>query len=187
MDYRESIEVLKWHLTNTNLSGIESKVLLAMIINANYKAGTISISLNDIAVIIRSSKKTTAAALQTLLNVGAVTVISKGTGHAPTLYKIRSAENMDTLCTKEIKNPLYEDWVNTHYDLFHEIEDKITDLDPEECEECKESKNVRCEFHTYTMNKIKDSTGFREMLLWEADRPEPERTVKIISLPEGRK
>jgi biotin operon repressor len=184
MDYREIVEAEKWHLTNSGLSGLEIKVLFTMMLSANYKTGLLSISQDDLAKTLKISRQAVSKPIQKLLKIGAILQTSVGMGRAPSSFKIRSSEDMDLLCSKEVTNPEVYKWFRERDNLFFDFDTKVDHIG-HGCEECTE--DGMCHEHLLEKRDIENSPEGKARRLWISDHPEPAKMVKIISLPGGDK
>lgn len=178
LDYKKCVEILKWHSVYSELNGTEARVLMYMVTSANYKTGLFIGSQMELAEALSTSKQSVNKAIAELKKNEAILETKAGTGRMPATYRIRTAEDLNTLFVKEEKNEEYETWHAEKYRLFDEMEGRyyaVTDG----CTECDGETNL-CELCRLKTEKFKEREEYRRMLLWMADNPEPPSKVKMI-------
>ena len=176
MDYKQVVEVIRWHSLYSNFNSAESRIFMYMSSTANYKTSKLSVSYSEISTMLRIAKSTVAKAIDGLEKKKAISIENES-GRKSKLYKVRSTEELNAFFIVQSKNKLFEDW-HTREQQFQIIKDKHSEVG-EDCEECDDDD--LCPMHKYHQSKIESSTEWREYQLWLYDNPRPELWVNTIN------
>ena len=63
MDYKQTVETMKWHATYSELNGAEARVMMFIASSANYKTSKLSASYTELAQAVSLSKASVSKAM----------------------------------------------------------------------------------------------------------------------------
>ncbi len=181
MDYRETVDMLRWMAKNAKLSGTDARVLILIASEANYKSSEFSASYDEMAKVLRTTKQSVMLSVKRLEKSGAIKRLTDPVGRAPANYKIRSLDDLRLLHESEEFNLDWREWSKKRDDLFYEFEKSI-DADSEGCTECTDE--ALCIKHERSREAMLNSQQGREMRLWDSDNPAPKSRVKTVAFIE---
>lgn len=185
MDYKQIVELVRWHAVYSDLSGSEWALITFMAAESNHRTSRIKIGHAELAEALGMSKASATKSIRSLEQKQAITVVEKAIGRAVATYKIRTADELTDFFAVEQKNPELEVWYSTHLDMgrTHRRNDVMCAIE-DECEDCAEARAERglkmCERHGYLLAQVEASPAWRAHQLWLADNPEPPAKIKTI-------
>ena len=190
MDYKEKVELLKWHVQYSELNGTDAKTLGLLIADCNYKSGEIFVSLDDIAKTINASKVAVAKTINKLLKDEAIVLVEKSSGKRPSNYRVSNLERLNFLFEGSDKNPKQSKWEKSENELFDDVilEQNKIEEGRIGCKACKaENENIGdedewtlCTAHLFGQRDFESTTRYKKYKLWLMDNPEPSFKVRTI-------
>ena len=184
MDYKKKVELLGWHSKYVKLNGTESRLLNYLIFDCDYKTSDISLSYQDMANMIDSSKLGISKAIKKLLDENLIYLIEKGSGLKAANYRISTIDKLNYLYGKEEYNLCIRKWNEAHDNLFYDIHSEEMNLnyEIEECQECKDSdlESKLCINHYQLRKELEENILYRKRKLWLMDNPKPDSHIKTI-------
>lgn len=190
MDYKEKVELLKWHVQYSELNGTDAKTLGLLIADCNYKTGELFFSLDDIAQTINASKVAVAKSIAKLLKDESIVLVEKSSGKRPSNYRVSNLERLNFLFEGDVRNPNQSKWEKELIDSFgdvlrekHNIENKRAG-----CESCKDKNEglgddvtwELCITHQIEQVDFENTQRYKKYKLWLMDNPEPKFKVRTI-------
>lgn len=181
MDYKQTVDTIKFHALYSDLNGAESKIIMLMLSSANYKTGIYSGSYGEIAQVLGIAKTTVSKAIAGLIEKQAIAISGMPSGRSESSYRLRTADDLYEYFTKEEKNATIESWYQEEESLFGEVSFRYAQTYcSEECEECESDDNP-CAIHKYHRKKIEETQQYKDWQMWLKDNPKPEYTIKTIN------
>lgn len=180
MDYKEIARMLNWIVKNAKLTGAEARLLIMMATECNYKTGEFSSGYQDMADELKLSKQSIISATDRLEKLGAIKTMEKPTGKRPTVYKIRSMDDLILIHAVETVNPEWEKWKEKKMRIFGNLERKL-DMIGAGCQECfKDESEEMCDQHKDELKRLMRTNEGKEMTLWESDNPKPDFKIMMV-------
>jgi len=179
MDYKDIVEVMKWHSMYSELNGAEARVMMFMASTANYKTSKLSASYNELADELSLSKVSISKAIASLVLKKAIAIDDVAIGRMQATYKIRNANELTEYFEIEKSNSECDAWMNEEERLFGTLLSKIGDVG-EGCAECDLDHGKYCFSHAIQIKHIKDTQEHREYKMWRSDNPSPAYRIKTI-------
>lgn len=181
MDYKIKSDTVKWHVMYSDLTGAELKVLAYLITSSEYKTGKVSASYSEIADVLGLSKGGVKKVIAELAQKKAINVEESAVGRIQSVYRVRSAQELNAYYAKEVNNPE----ADAHYDeetrLWGQIIIRHGSIG-DDCPECEELPGEElCHRHTAMRKMLEDSQEWRDYKLWLADNPKPSQRIRQIN------
>lgn len=177
MDYKKTVDTLKWHAIYSELNGAEARVMTFIASSANYKTSKLMASYNELAQAVSLSKASVAKAIASLVEKKALAVDEAASGRMQATYRVRGADELTEYFSIEESNPEAERFESEEDRLFGGVISKLADVGAD-CDECQEGK--RCTMHEYQAKRIEDSQEYRDYKMWLFDNSKPPRKIKTI-------
>ena len=190
MDYKEKVELLKWHVQFSELNGTDAKTLGLLIADCNYKSGEIFASLDEIAKTINASKVAVAKTITKLIKDEAIVLVEKSSGKRPSNYRVSNIERLSFLFESDVINPKQSKWEKSETELFYDVISEQNKIEHERtgCKNCKaENEGIGdddpwtlCAAHSFEQREFEKSIDYKKYKLWLMDNPEPSFKVRTI-------
>ena len=97
MDYKKTVDTLKWHAIYSELNGAEARVMTFIASSANYKTSKLMASYNELAQAVSLSKASVAKAIASLVEKKALAVDEAASGRMQATYRVRGADERKRL------------------------------------------------------------------------------------------
>lgn len=177
MDYKQTVETMKWHATYSELNGAEARVMMFIASSANYKTSKIAASYNDLAQAVSLSKASVAKAIASLVEKKALAIDEAASGRMQAAYRVRGADELTEYFSIEESNPAADRFESEQDRLFGGVISRLADVGAD-CDECQDGK--RCTMHEYQAKRIEDSQEYRDYKMWLSDNSKPPRKIRTI-------
>lgn len=177
MDYKQTVDTLKWHAIYSELNGAEARVMMFMASSANYKTSKIAASYNDMAQAVSLSKASVAKAIASLVEKKALAIDEAASGRMQATYRVRGADELTEYFSIEESNPAADQFEFEQDRMFGDVIARLADVGVD-CDECQEGK--RCTMHEYQAKRIEDSQEYRDYKMWLSDNSKPPRKIRTI-------
>lgn len=176
MDYKKSVEAVRWHAINSDLNGSEARLIMYLITETNHITSKVRVSHAEMAQAVNLSKASVTKSIRSLVDKKAIHVDDPATGRAVAMYRVRTAAELDAYFATEQNNPEAAEWQSLH-ERFEPLEFSHGAIG-DGCEECGEEG--LCPVHDFKVKQVEDSLEWREYQLWLADNPKPPAKIKMV-------
>ena len=177
MDYRKTVDTIKWHATYSELNGAEARLMMFIASSANYKTSKFMASYNELAQAVSLSKASVAKAVASLVEKKALAVDEAASGRMQATYRVRAADELTEYFSIEESNPAADRFESEQDRMFGGVISKLADVGVD-CDECQDGK--MCTMHEYQAKRIEDSQEYRDYKMWLSDNTKPPRKIKTI-------
>ena len=177
MDYKKTVDTMKWHATYSELNGAEARLMMFIASSANYKTSRMSASYNELAQAVSLSKASVSKAISSLVEKKALAVDEVASGRMQATYRVRGADELTEYFSIEESNPAADRFESEQDRMFGDVIARLADVGVD-CDECRDGK--MCTMHEYQAKRIEDSQEYRDYKMWLSDNTKPPRKIKTI-------